>query len=599
MEKKYKNLVNILDQIRSEAPVDYKKYSPESSDIEKVNQARAKAHIHLFLKVSYGILDFAERESFITDKGHDGGIDAYYIDKVNKKIFFIQSKFRTTSGGFEDKEITYAELLKMDIGRITEGEEEDENGIRYNGKILQMQRKMVEIEDIGRYSYEIIILANTRLTTSANLKKLTGGYKTTVYNFEKVYKELVFPVVSGTFYNENELQISLSLAGKSSGAKVTYGIETESGDCDITVLFVPVSEIARTLYQYRNSILKYNPRSYLEMSGNVVNKSIYNSIINRDTNEFALFNNGITILSDQTDINEKVGKKDLAQLIITNPQIINGGQTSFTLSRIHNQIIEGEVPEEVFGGKEVLLRIVTLDSESSDLDKLSFIESISKSTNNQTQIKAADRRANNKVQIKLQNYLYDNFGLYYERKKGEFSDGVKNRYIERDDIVNRVDFIKMALASHFPKNDLNPKNVSEAKLFEEKIFEKIIGDGTRYPEFMFTYLSSRVIKDLKKKQRKDKRDIYGEFKYGKALRYGDIAVAMMVKYKYYKKDFTLEYLEESTRGILSTWSDFEEKSFYKTANKQYFSKETKEYNPYAYYKGHTINNDLLAYFKNE
>ena len=82
------------------------------------------------------------------------------------------------------------------------------------------------------------------------------------------------------------------------------------------------------MYKYKNSILKYNPRSYLGLEGQKVNDSITDTVLSTTTNEFALYNNGITILSDETYINERIGQKNKAQLIIKNPQIINGGQTS-------------------------------------------------------------------------------------------------------------------------------------------------------------------------------------------------------------------------------------------------------------------------------
>jgi hypothetical protein len=94
---KYGTLINILDQVRFEAPKEYVKYRPIKTDLEKVNQARSRALIHLYLKVSFGLLDFIDREKIITDGSYDGGIDAYFIDNKNKKIYFIQSKFRTNS----------------------------------------------------------------------------------------------------------------------------------------------------------------------------------------------------------------------------------------------------------------------------------------------------------------------------------------------------------------------------------------------------------------------------------------------------------------------------------------------------------------------
>jgi hypothetical protein len=73
---KYQTLIKILDKIRAEAPDGYKKYQPPTNNIEQINQARAKAYIHLYLKVKFGIYEFLEREDLITDEGEDGGIDA-------------------------------------------------------------------------------------------------------------------------------------------------------------------------------------------------------------------------------------------------------------------------------------------------------------------------------------------------------------------------------------------------------------------------------------------------------------------------------------------------------------------------------------------
>lgn len=66
---KYGILVNILDRIRQEsAPTPRAStYLPNANDLEAVSQARARAYIHLYLKVSFGLLDFPEREHFIAD----------------------------------------------------------------------------------------------------------------------------------------------------------------------------------------------------------------------------------------------------------------------------------------------------------------------------------------------------------------------------------------------------------------------------------------------------------------------------------------------------------------------------------------------------
>ena len=94
---KYLTLLKVLEALRKEAPEDYRIYHPKKDDLDKVNRANSRAYIHLLLKAKFNLLDFEKREKFVTDDSQDGGIDAYYIDHENKKIYFIQSKFRTNN----------------------------------------------------------------------------------------------------------------------------------------------------------------------------------------------------------------------------------------------------------------------------------------------------------------------------------------------------------------------------------------------------------------------------------------------------------------------------------------------------------------------
>ena len=100
----YETLVNILDQIRKEAPSQYKTYYPLESEMEKLNQARSRAFVHLYLKVKFGLLDFIEREGYVVDGTDDGGIDGYYIDKENK-LGFLEFAFWLLSHSYKYKHL--------------------------------------------------------------------------------------------------------------------------------------------------------------------------------------------------------------------------------------------------------------------------------------------------------------------------------------------------------------------------------------------------------------------------------------------------------------------------------------------------------------
>ncbi|WP_114940030.1 AIPR family protein [Mucilaginibacter endophyticus] len=605
---KYETLINILERIRNEAPPKYRFYYPAEDDIEKLNQARSKAFIHLYLKVKFGLLDFEEREHFITDGANDGGIDGYFIDREERKIFFIQSKFRTNSKNFENKEITLSEILNMDTSEISEGNIKNEDGIEYNGKIKQLIREISSIEDIGKYNYHVIILANLKIDKPSKLKALTGGFPCTIFDFERCYNELIFPVVTGTFYNLSELAININLSDKGSSSKVSYKVKTEFKECNIAVLFVPTLEIAKILYKYKNSILKFNPRSYLDLASSTVNRAIRDTIVNRTTNEFALFNNGITILSDKTYYNENVGVKDRAQLTITNGQIINGGQTAYTLSLIYDLYVkEGKDPSTVLIDKEVLLKVITFDKDEPDTDKkLELIEAISKATNQQTEVTESDRRSNDKIQIEIQEKIFQEFGYYYERKRGEFGDGIRNKYIDRSMIINRDHFLRLCLSC-----DLKPAQArrnSETANFIQSNFENTLNDSSRYREYFYAYTCFKVLDEIQSALDRDSKNIQGELNYGNALRYGKYCVVSVASKFFDNKiasESFYEFADRSVREILGKWMSFEKHIENLNHNKIYFREMVDyenqqmriELNYTGYYKGRTLNEDLINYFK--
>ncbi len=595
---KYADLVGILDHICQEAPKSMTRYHEFSTEEDSLH-ARSRAYIHLYLKVMYGLMDFEEREHYVTDGANDGGVDAYYIDKENKRLFLIQSKFRNTDTNFDHKDISFEELFSMDVKRITEGYEEDEKGQKYRGKILQLQREMRDIPDLARYTYVVVILANVSKVAEALLKRIIGTYPMEIYNAERVYDELVFPTVSGTFFNPKELRITLNVNKESGGARIQYYPETLYGECTVSIQYVPTEEIGRILYQYKNSILRYNPRSYLELT-NSVNDKIRSSIMDRTTNEFALFNNGITMLADETMYNDTAGRKNTAILNLTNPQIINGGQTAFTLSRIYEDVLNKNIIDDVFKDKEVLLKVISFNDEERVLSKeeqaqkLKLIEEISNATNQQSQVSEADRRANDKVQIELQQKIFKDFGLYYERKRGEYADGIKNKYIERHQIIDREDFIRCCIA--ISNNPVKARQRSTDKLFSKNDFNKHIPSADKYKEYVFAYMTLMNLSN--------KRLLEANVK-----QYARYSIVTVASHKF-RQDMDVsdygEYVQNIVSDILAQWDDFETSVQQKEDNRKYYFKEKRDPNTgelhidanwQSYYKGRTLMRDLADYFK--
>ncbi len=581
--KKYETLLNILDQIRAEAGPKYaKKYAIGETNIDWLNAARSRAFIHLFLKVGFGLVEFEERERNITDGANDGGIDGYFIHGDSKTIFFIQSKFRTTEDNFENKEITLEEILAMDITRILEGEPNDITGKEYSGKIKQLQRDVSSLDGIARYKYKVILLANlTGKVKREKLEYLTGGYQTEIIDYQKCYNQLVFPVVSGTYYNATDLNINIDLSNKNAGSKIRYDVQTQNGDCEITVLFVPTLEMARVMSRYKNSILRYNPRSYLELEGQKVNEAIKQTILGKSTNEFALFNNGITMLSDESNLNEKIGQKNKAQLTVKNPQIINGGQTAYTLSKLLET-----AGEKVLENKEVLLKVVTLVDTSSESQKLAFIESISTATNQQTPVIPADRFSNETFNLELQEVLFNRYGILFERKRGEFFDGLSRHYIDASSVIERNLFYRILYSSAGKLNRASTK-----KLFQNAdLSGALVYDFEMLDRFYFAFLCfRRLVPDPSFVKRKDK-SAFGQI-YAFTQRY---------------KPEGIEQFESCIGGniqkFLAEWQGFVESysSSERRYNYVYVDKETgeakKTFRLERWFQSRRFENAVLEYF---
>jgi hypothetical protein len=279
-------------------------------------------------------------------------------------------------------------------------------------------------------------------------------------------------------------------------------------------------------------------------------------------------------------------------LDIKNPQIINGGQTAYTLCHIYDQYINSKEESEksfssIFDTKEVLLKIISIDPSSTTPCKIkSIIEQISRSTNLQTKIEEADRRSNETIQIRLQKLFFERFGFFYERKTGEFHDGITAGYIERENIVDRKDLIRVALAVEFrlsaTKTSLSThfssEHFSNGLLSEESIDKYAIG---------YAYLKDleQIISDLRKNSPLDK---YMLKEYGNALRYGRFAVICVAT--------NINSESSSTRDcllrVLSQWKEFEK--WLKQNNNKYMANDKNDY--VGYYKGETIDSDVKSFF---
>jgi hypothetical protein len=252
------------------------------------------------------------------------------------------------------------------------------------------------------------------------------------------------------------------------------------------------------------------------------------------------------------------------------------------------------------------LKIITFGEteQGKEGDKLKLIEAISKSTNQQTPVTEADRRSNDKIQIELQKLIFDEFGYFYQRKSGEFGDGLKENYVYKSNIIERDSLMRICLACDH--NPSQARRSSENILFRKGNFDSVLKNVGRYREYFFAYKAYLNINLIQKKFDNQKNNKDGIVNYGYALRYGKYAVISVVIKKFNNSWGSEEihmYAQEYIDEVLGKWLKFEESIISKPLNSSYFrtvedsnTNQVRQILNYdGYYKGRTVNDDLKRY----
>jgi hypothetical protein len=173
---------------------------------------------------------------------------------------------------------------------------------------------------------------------------------------------------------------------------------------------------------------------------------------------FWYYNNGITIVCDDAKQESARGRNILR---VTNPQVINGQQTTRTLSRI----------ARTGPRASVLVRVIRVPRapgmRGSDFDTL--VSRIVAATNWQNAIRPSDLMSNDRRQIEIERQLRKLHYLYLRKRmtKGEARRAAGGRHLRL--------LKKEELAQAVAACDLDPFIVREGKerLFEERWYSQI------------------------------------------------------------------------------------------------------------------------------
>ena len=268
-------------------------------------------------------------------------------------------------------------------------------------------------------------------------------------------------------------------------------------------LAVVPGQVLNDLYlEYGSRLLEGNVRSFLSVRGKV-NKSIQTTIKNYPEMFFA-YNNGIAATA--TELDTKMTEKGLLITRIKDLQIVNGGQTTASIT---NTLLSARKDENIDLSKlYVPMKVSVLEHSMSER----IIPKISEYSNSQNKVDASDFFSNHPFHIRMEDYSrktpaptvngnqFQQY-WYYERTRGQYNQGkmkfkpkssqmkqYENRYPENQ-VIKMVD-----LAKYMEIYEGAPDKVSKGKQAIVKIFAEEIKTQWKKSDVAFNlYYFKRVV----------------------------------------------------------------------------------------------------------
>lgn len=200
-------------------------------------------------------------------------------------------------------------------------------------------------------------------------------------------------------------------------------------------------------------IFESNVRDYQGKTN--VNKEIQTTLKSDIKEEFWWLNNGVTILG--TDATTPGGK----ELIVHNPQIVNGLQTSSEIHRFFTDNPDRLDNEE----RSVLLRVIVPEDEETR-------DKIIRATNSQTPIPKSSLRATDNIHRKIEDYFKPR-GLFYDRRKNFYKNGGK----KPKEIIS-IPFLSQCLMSVLLQRPDTARARPSTLLENDESYEKLFHENT-------------------------------------------------------------------------------------------------------------------------
>jgi len=419
-----------------------------------------------------------EAANALTGGANDKGIDAILVDQNARSIFIVQGKYREK---IEKRQESRADLISFsDIGLDLAGKLEDFKDF-CAGISLDIEERLRNCRSlILRQDYRLQLYYVTTGSVSKELKQEASQ------RARRADCSCSFHVISGSQilvllsdYLDGvappvpclDLDMEDSGTVQVSGAFHRYDRKTDIESWLFSMTGKAIGELYR---KSGDRLFARNVRGFL---GNTKINQSMEETIRAEPEFFWYYNNGITIICDHAEQISSHGKNILR---VTNPQIINGQQTTRTLAKANGNVSKASVVVKVF-------RVPRgVNNDTSHFEGL--VSQIVSATNWQNAIKPSDLMSNDRRQIEIQRQMRK-LGYWYIRKRQTKAEARRAAGSLKYFMVN-----KFELAQAVAGCNLDPAVIRRGKegLFEENLYSSIFPTADPYYYLSRFWLMRRV-----------------------------------------------------------------------------------------------------------
>lgn len=436
------------------------------------------AFVHWFLR-AFLVADSEISARAVTGVSHDKGVDGIYIDDDSSKVFIFQGKFHQGLKPPLEKRndvLSFARLAQKLAGVESEFRSYLKNIDPSVGQKLEKARNRIRRRHFGLHLYYVTTgkcSSPLKDEAESEVRQANGRVDISVLDRGEILT-LLLDYLGGAAPPVPYLDLRIDARGIVGSDGVVQRFDQTSG-IESWVFTMAGTEIGALFDRSGDRLFARNIRGFL--GDTAINRGIHDTL--RDEPEhFWYFNNGVTIVCDKA---RKTAEHGQSILRVSNPQIINGQQTTRTL---HSSKAKRAA---------AIVRVISIPRDASkNQDRFErLVSNIVAATNWQNAILPSDLRANDSRQVELQRNFarlrYD-----YLRKRQTKREAKRQLGTQHWFRIKKEELAQVVAAC-----DLDPVIVRSGKegLFKPPVYDDIF-DGRSLHEYLAMYWLGRLVKHL-------------------------------------------------------------------------------------------------------